>query len=237
MLDIFGSIFVTVYLGSILALALRRADDSRAFGAIVGFLLFWLTAEVAVAAAVERLSLPLQPNIAMFAVTMASLTAAWVFMPAFRRAASGTRLEPLLALNAWRLGGFFFLLLYAAGRLPSPFAQVAAIGDIITGAGAAVLTVAILRGSQPSPRTIGAWNMFGLLDLVAAVSLALLATPGALFQVFTDVPVQSAFTQLPWILVPAAIVPALFFVHLAIFRKLKTDRRELGNRVVAGARA
>jgi hypothetical protein len=71
------------------------------------------------------------------------------------------------------------------------------------------------------------WNIFGLLDLVAAVSLALLATPGTAFQLFTDVPRHSAFTQFPWIAVPVAIVPSIFFIHLAIHLKLRGSRHDI----------
>jgi hypothetical protein len=103
-------------------------------------------------------------------------------------------------------------------------APVAAAGDMIT-AVVAIGVVALFRGGRaPTQGLITAWNGFGMLDLIVAVCLALLAVPGMPFQVFTDIPARSAFTELPWIAVPGAIVPFLFFNHLAIFLKLRAGR-------------
>jgi hypothetical protein len=131
-----------------------------------------------------------------------------------------------VALHAWRLGGFFFLLLQAAGRAAWPFAPVAAIGDMITGLLASCLAMGLARGRSWTSGVIAAWNAFGLLDLIVAITLALLSTPGAPFQVFTRVPARTAFASMPWMIVPVAIVPALIFLHLAIARKLHGDRSQ-----------
>jgi hypothetical protein len=95
---------------------------------------------------------------------------------------------------------------------------------MITGGFAALIAIWLLRGGNVGEAAIRLWNAFGLLDLVVAVGLAVLSTPGAPFQLFTDVPARPALMSLPWILVPAAIVPALFIVHLAIWTKLAGTR-------------
>lgn len=226
MLDNFGGIFITLYIGSILLVAFRRAHRARAVTTLVAALAVWLSAQAGILLATTSAGAgPLPPNVLMFGLSLLMLTGAWLFVPAFRQAAAATPYESLIGLHAWRLGGFVFLLLYAADRLPQPFASVAAIGDFITGAIAAGLALAMLRGRRPGFHVINLWNGFGLLDLLIAMGLALLSTPGAPFQVFTDVPAHSAFTAPPWVLVPAVIVPALFFVHLAIFLKLKGETR------------
>jgi hypothetical protein len=235
MLDLAGGFFLAVYLGSIIFVMLHRAAQTRSTGTIFALLVLWVAAEISVALAVPIIGIPLPTNILLFALTLMLLSAAWVHSPSLRQAAAATELDGLLALHAWRLGGFVFLLLYAANRLPWPFAPVAAVGDMITGAGAAFLAIALARGRAVSTRAIGLWNAFGLVDLLAAVALAMLSTPGAPFQLFTDVPPQSAFASLPWVLVPAAIVPALMFVHLAIALRLRRERGAIADNHLSGA--
>jgi hypothetical protein len=226
-LDAFGALFVFGYLGSILILALRRAQEAKALKPLLVALAIWAFAQsVLYVGARQGTTGQIPPNILMFGLTLAMLTGAWLFVPAFSRLAVATSLGSLLALNAWRLGGFFFLLLYAQGRLSAPFAPIAALGDMITGAAAAAVALALLNGRQVGSWTIVAWNVFGLADLLIAVGLALLSTAGARFQFFAA-PETSAFTALPWILVPTAIVPALIFVHMAIRAKLAGERRTL----------
>ncbi|MFL6733422.1 MAG: hypothetical protein ACJ8EY_01860 [Sphingomicrobium sp.] len=234
MLDVAGGLFVAGYLGSILLAILGRARQARITGTTTILLLLWLVAEISVASTAPLIGVWLPANILMFALTFTLLSAAWVHSPALRRAAAGIPLDSLLALHAWRLGGFFFLLLYAEGRLPWPFAPVAAIGDILTGAGAALLALSLAHGRPVSKQAVGLWNAFGSVDLLLAIALAIMSTPGAPFQLFIEVPAQSAFASLPWLLVPAGVVPALMFVHLAIALRLRGERTSIANNHLSG---
>jgi hypothetical protein len=63
-----------------------------------------------------------------------------------------------------------------------------------------------------SPAWIKAWNVLGALDLVNAVTLGLLSAPGVPFRVFTVGPGTSALGILPWVMVPAMLVP-LYLIH------------------------
>jgi hypothetical protein len=118
----------------------------------------------------------------------------------------------LVGVNALRLLGVLFLLLYAAGRLPAPFAPVAGWGDIVVGALAIPLAFATKR--TENHRLLLAWNVLGLADLITAVGLAVTApaVPGA---GGTD-----GMTLLPWLMVPAFLVPLFAATHLAIFYQL-----------------
>lgn len=223
MLDAIGWMFVASYTGSILMLVLRRAHETGTLRKVFLVLLLWLAAELAIG--IEGAGMAVPSNLLMFALTVVLLTGAWIFSPALRRAAAGTPLNSLIGLHVWRLGGFLFLLLYLANRLPFPFAPVAAAGDMLAAVFAIGLLAALRRGRAPGRNLVAAWNSFGMLDLIVAVGLALLAVPGTPFQLFTQVPAHSAFTELPWILVPAAIVPLLFFDHLAIFLNLRGERK------------
>src|ERR1700730_6080515 len=68
-----------------------------------------------------------------FGALMIGGLAAWFSWPAFRDTLLALPLSALIGINAFRIAGVFFLILFAQGRLSAPFAQSAALGDIITG--------------------------------------------------------------------------------------------------------
>src|SRR5206468_5989962 len=84
----------------------------------------------------------------------------------------------VVGVHTVRLLGISFVILYAAGRLPAPFAPVAGWGDIFVGATA--LPVARLAYRRPvnARPILWIWNVIGLVDLVAAVGLGVISSPG-----------------------------------------------------------
>ena len=154
-----------------------------------------------------------------FSAVLAAGLFAWTLAPGFRRAMLAVPLPALVALHSGRLFGAFFVLLYAAGRLPAPFAPVAGWGDVAVGA--AAIPIAVLAGRNAlRPRWIALWNAVGALDLIAAVSLALLSVPGTPFRLFKDGPGAATMGTLPWILIPSTLVPIYLVLHWTIARKL-----------------
>jgi hypothetical protein len=130
-------------------------------------------------------------------------------------------LPALIALHAIRLLGVLFVLLFAAKRLPAPFAPVAGWGDIIIGATALPIALWVARDPDTARRPLLVWNGLGLADLVTAVTLGALSAPGAIRLFFGD-PSSALIASLPWILIPCFLVPSLSFVHLVVFyRTLK----------------
>lgn len=234
LLDLVGVFFLLGYAATIIHVMMVRAEQLHALTPLSVGIAGWLLVGGALAAAAINLDLPLPLNVVLFGFSLSVFGLTWVLAPAFRKAAAGTRIEYLIALNVWRLGGFFFLLLYSYGRLGWPFAPVAAVGDMMTGAIAAFFLWRAANGAPFNRQAVAAWNIFGLVDLLAAVSLAFLSTAGAPFQLFTDAPARPAFAGLPWLLVPSAIVPALMFVHFAIALNLRARRTWFG-REPAGA--
>ena len=139
------------------------------------------------------------------------------------------RQAPLVALvgvHAVRILGISFILLYAAKRLPAPFAPIAGWGDIAVGLLALLLVVWLGSGKDERPTgIIVLWNALGLADLLAAVTLGATASHGPL-QLFHGEPSASIMTSVPWILIPCFLVPALIFVHLCTFYWLRTMKVE-----------
>ena len=125
-------------------------------------------------------------------------------------------LPALIALNVIRILGVLFVLLYAAKRLPAPFAPVAGWGDIATGAAALPIALWVARQPDTARRAVLVWNSFGLADLVMAVTLGALSAPGPSRGFFDD-PGSGLMSSVPWILIPCFLVPSLSFVHLVVF--------------------
>src|SRR5262245_36366475 len=82
-----------------------------------------------------------------------------------RAVALGVPVALLIALNASRVLGAFFLLLHADGRLPATFASSAGWGDIVVGVLAVpVAWLAHRRAPYWLPLAL-AWNALGFVDL------------------------------------------------------------------------
>ena len=119
-----------------------------------------------------------------------------------------------VGIQAWRFAGLGFLALYANGVLPALFAWPAGVGDMAVGMAAPWMLLALIQ--QPgfaASRRFVVWNLFGILDLVVAVSLgglnAFLAhgLPGEI--------TTSPMSRLPLVLIPAYFVPIFVMLHLA----------------------
>ena len=133
-------------------------------------------------------------------------------------------LSLLVGVHTVRLLGITFIVLYGAGRLPAPFAPVAGWGDIFVGATA--LPVARLAYRRPvnARPILWIWNVIGLVDLVAAVGLGVISSPGPQRLISAE-PSSAIMTTLPWLLIPGFLVPLLFTVHIGIFIRLVSARK------------
>lgn len=134
----------------------------------------------------------------------------------------------LVAVQAVRILGVNFLLLQASGRLPAPFAPVAGWGDIFAGLVTILVAWMVYRRTTGWRSLLIAWNLFGMADLIAAVSLGVLSSPGPLRRIFAE-PGTGLMTTLPWLLIPGFLVPLLFTTHLAIFYRLGKSARAGGS--------
>jgi len=129
----------------------------------------------------------------------------------------------LIGLNVMRVLGGFFLLLAASGRLGGPFPYSAGWGDIITGALAVPVALAAARGSA-SPSSIWWWNLFGMLDLIAAITLGTLSSNGFAYQVIVAGEGSAAVQHMPWLLIPTVLVPFYLITHGIVFAQLRQRR-------------
>jgi hypothetical protein len=150
-----------------------------------------------------------------------------------RNALFGIPIPVFVGVNAVRVLGVFFLILYADGRLPAPFAPSAGWGDIVVGITA--LPVAFLAARQATGwRPIGlVWNVAGFADLVMAVGLGVTSAIDSPLRIFVEGPDTTLMSQLPMFLVPGFLVPLLLLTHLAVFVRLRAPNGQAMQ--VAGA--
>jgi hypothetical protein len=125
----------------------------------------------------------------------------------FRQFALSLNPRTLTFVQSWRIAGFTFLVLYAAGILPGVFALPAGWGDIAIGATAP--TVAIKFANFSHRRGFIFWQILGIFDLVMAVTLGTLARLISPNAVATGV-----MTVLPLSLIPTFAVPLLIMLHV-----------------------
>jgi hypothetical protein len=121
--------------------------------------------------------------------------------------------------------GIVFLLLMAYGQMPGLWALPAGIGDILVGA-MAFWVASGLRTSHGIQRAI-IFNLFGLVDLIMAVGLGIMTSPGPL-QVFQTTPTSELATRFPLVLVPTFLVPLAFMLHIVslwqLFGRLEGEK-------------
>jgi hypothetical protein len=151
----------------------------------------------------------------------------WVGLMRVRSLQSALDAAPLFVLvgvHVVRVLGVSFLVLEASNRLPAPFAPAAGWGDIVAGIAAVPVAWLVYRQARGWRTALTVWNVFGLADLVVAVSLGVLSSPGPLRRIFAE-PGAGLMTSLPWLLIPGFLVPLLVTVHLAIFYRLGKPAR------------
>lgn len=164
----------------------------------------------------------------LFAAPLAAAALLAAFVPAARAALLGLPLPLLVGLNVWRVLGGMFVLLAADGRLGGPFPQLAGWGDVITGALALPVAWLVARATVSTRNVALAWNAFGALDLVVAVSLGIVSANGSPLQLIHAGAGSAAMQALPWSVVPTVLVPAYLVLHAVVYAQLRRARPSVG---------
>ncbi len=139
--------------------------------------------------------------------------------PALQRMVETVPQRWLVTVQAYRVLGVIFLILYAAGRMPGAFALPAGIGDVLAGLLAPVAGLAYARGWRGSAGLLRAWNLFGLADLMVAIATGFLSSPSPLQILALNDP-NRLISAFPLVMVPVFLVPLSVLLHLASLQKL-----------------
>jgi len=137
-----------------------------------------------------------------------------------RRALDTPPLWGLTLVHIFRLVGLGFVFGAAEGILPPQFGYPAGLGD----AAAALLCFPLaLALHQPEywPRlriAFVAWNIFGLLDLLMAVTLGILYSPSSFGLLRSEISTE-LMARFPVNLIPTFFVPVLILLHLLALKR------------------
>jgi hypothetical protein len=192
----------------------ERTSDHQSLIAIVSGVV--LTGWAIVAATLARRGLfqqadadSLPPIGITLVLALLVLGACLLISPTLRRLL--TNQEDLILLNVWRLVGVVFLMLMANGQMPALWALPAGIGDILVGATAPWIARHV--NTPEGRRRAIIFNLLGMVDLVVAVALGTMTSPGPT-QVFHTVPTSELVTRFPLALVPTFLVPLAWMLHV-----------------------
>lgn len=139
--------------------------------------------------------------------------------------------RPVLGLGKY-VGGGIFLVLWADGRLPWQFALPAGIGDVATGC-FAIVVAALLAQKAPGAHTAAyAWCLFGIADLVVAVTMGAMTSPGRAHLFAFDAP-NLLISSYPLVMVPTFAVPLALMLHGLVLWRLGRKTASTGPLVAA----
>ncbi|PSL44745.1 hypothetical protein CLV51_105117 [Chitinophaga niastensis] len=136
----------------------------------------------------------------------------------FKKLLRSITLESLIAIHVFRLVGAFFIILYCYHLLPAGLAFSSGIGDIITALLALPLAKMVSKGKSWSIKAVYAWNIFGILDIVSLLIIAVITT---IKSISSGERGALEMTIFPFVWFPAFAPATILFLHTVIFRKLQ----------------
>lgn len=142
----------------------------------------------------------------------------------FRNFALSLDPRTLTFVQSWRIIGFTFLPLYAAGLLPAVLALPAGWGDIVIGATAPLAALKFANFSRR--RAFVLWQILGILDLVTAMTLGPAARLISPHQV-----APSVMMELPMSLIPTFGVPLFIMIHVICIAQARRWNERQGSHV------
>jgi hypothetical protein len=133
---------------------------------------------------------------------------------------SAIPLHWLVAAQVYRAAGGIFLVLWADGRMPWQFALPAGIGDVATGIAAVVVAARLARNAVGAHKATYAWCLFGIADLVVAITMGAMTSPGRVHLLAFDAP-NLLISSYPLVMVPTFAVPLALMLHGLVLWRLQ----------------
>jgi hypothetical protein len=198
------------------------------FYGILSFGLVWAT-YASVLALSGFLYVPVRPPRQVVFTTLPLVVFVLLVIPRtalYRTLLEHSRTEDLIRIHILRFAGAMFISLYLLDQLPGEFALIAGTGDLITAASSYLVAHYVFVKRTLSIRWAYAWNIFGLADILLAISIVIVLN----FQAAASAsePVPGSILELatfPLAIGPAFATATLVFLHISIFRKLRAISR------------
>jgi hypothetical protein len=148
------------------------------------------------------------------------------------RLVSAIPLHWLVAAQVYRVAGGIFLVLWAAGRMPWQFALPAGTGDVATGIVAVIVAAQLARNAVGAHRATYAWCLFGIADLVVAIAMGAMTSPGRPHLLAFDAP-NLLISSYPLVMVPTFAVPLALMLHGLVLLRLRRGAAATGRLAAA----
>lgn len=133
----------------------------------------------------------------------------------------------IVGVQAFRVMGTLFLVLYALGHLPAIFGVPAGIGDTIISFAALPLAYMIRKRHPRALFWTAAWAIFGMADHLMAFSIGFLSSPGPLRHLTAFGGTNPMITMYPLVIFPTFRVPIGLFINIFVLWKVRRERRML----------
>jgi hypothetical protein len=131
------------------------------------------------------------------------------FSQTFRKLLTVTPIHWIIGFQVFRVLGSVFLIGYVQGLLPGIAALPGGIGDVLTGITAPLVAYWFYKNGKGARLIAYIWNSFGVLELVNALTLGVLAqTP-----LLKAEPTATLLAILPFVLFPAFTTPRSLLLH------------------------
>ena len=145
---------------------------------------------------------------------------------------SAIPLHWVVAAQVYRVAGVIFLVLWAGGRLPWQFALPAGVGDVATGILAVVVAARLARNAAGARSAVYAWCLFGIADLVVAVMMGAMTSPGRPHLLAFEAP-NLLITSWPLVMIPTFAVPLALMLHGIVLWRLRRETASNGRLAAA----
>ncbi len=156
----------------------------------------------------------------IFLVPIIGFTLAYSLSMRMRRVANGIPLWLITIAHVWRFVGIYFVVSAILHVLPPQFGYPEGLGDVI----AAIFCIPLAFAIRKKNRSTGlrtafiVWNIYGLIDLISAISLGILYSPGPSGILRTDIS-TAIMTTFPVSLIPTFFVPLFIMIHMLGLRR------------------
>ena len=165
---------------------------------------------------------PGQPPLVLLcfiALPILGFVGTYLLSASFRAFASGISLTLLVGSHLWRFVGLGFVIGWLNGVLPAGFGVPEGLGDIIAAGGALALLPMLRRGTTPRGWLL-AWNTWGFVDLVSAITMGVLYSEGPLGLLSSGTVTTRLMVTFPVSLIPTFFVPLFLLLHALTFKKI-----------------
>ena len=153
-------------------------------------------------------------------IPITGFTLAYVISTRVRHALDQIPLWLITISHVWRFVGLGFVIGAVMHTLPPQFGYPEGFGDVAAALFCLPLAFAIRKGSRSTGlrRAYIAWNVYGLIDLLSAISLGILYSPSSFGVLRTDIS-TGLMTRFPVSLIPTFFLPLFILFHmLALIR-------------------